>query len=336
LSPPRTHLAELVTSFFTRHLAAELDASPHTICSYRDTFRLFLAHVAASTRRRISNLTLEDLTPEVILEFLEHLETHRHNSVATRNARLAAIRSFFAYTVTRDPAAAAIALRVAAIPFKKTLRPVLGYLSPEELRAILEGPDRSTIKGRRDYLVLALLYDTGARVQELIDLRPVDLRLDRPPLVRLTGKGRKQRIIPLLSATAKLVQLHLAETDRTPDDPGPLLRNYRGEKMTRSGVRVLVEKYRCIAADQLAALRRSGISPHTFRHTKAMHLLQAGVAPVTIKDILGHAHLKTLEVYVQADLDMKRTALESTASPVDVGFPIHRPEPDLLAWLEAL
>ncbi len=336
MTPASNALAQLVTSFFTRHLAAELDASPHTIVSYRDTFRLFLRHIAESNRRHVSRLTLEDLSPRAILDFLEDLEQRRGNSVPTRNARLAAIRSFFSYAVTQDAATAALAHKVLAIPFKRAPGRVLGYLSEEELRAILDGPDRSTPNGRRDYLVLALLYDTGARAQELLDLRPVDFRLDRLPLVRITGKGRKQRIVPLLPASSKLVQDHLEETGRLPTAPEPLLRNYRGEKMTRSGVSFLVDKYRRCAADQLPTLQRKGISPHTFRHTKAMHLLQAGVSPVTIKDILGHAHLKTLEVYVQADLEMKRRALESTPSPVNVGVPIHRHEPDLLQWLEQL
>jgi len=336
MSLARTRLAELVTSFFTRYLAAELAASPHTILSYRDTFRLFLRHVAEADRRKVSQLTLEDLSPEAILDFLESLEERRGNSVATRNARLAAIRSFFSYTVAQDAAAAALAQRVLAIPFKKAPGRILDYLTEQELRAILDGPDRSTPKGRRDYLVLALLYDTGARVQELLDLRPADFRLDRLSLVRITGKGRKQRIVPLLPTTAQLIHNHLEESDRLPTDSAPLLRNYRGEKMTRSGVRFLIDKYRRCAADQVTALRRKGISPHTFRHTKAMHLLQAGVSTVTIKDILGHAHLKSLEAYVQADLDMKRRALESAVSPVDVGFPLHRHEPDLLEWLEQL
>lgn len=329
-------LAQLVTSFFTRHLAAERDASPHTIASYRDTFRLFLKYLEESTQRRVSRLSLEDFSPEAILDFLENLEQRRGNSVSTRNARLAAIRSFFSYSVTQDAAVAALAQRVLAIPFKKAPGLLLGYLTEEELRAILDGPDRSTPNGRRDYLILALLYDTGARAQELLDLRPTDFRLDRLPLVRITGKGRKQRIVPLLPATAKLVRNHLEETERLPTDPDSLIRNYRGEKMTRSGVSFLVDKYRRRAAVQLPKLQRKGISPHTFRHTKAMHLLQAGVSPVTIKDILGHAHLKTLEVYVQADLEMKRRALESTPSPVDAGVSIHRHEHDLLQWLEQL
>ena len=336
MTESRISLAELVTAFFTRHLAAELNASPHTIVSYRDTFRFLLRHLSESNHRQVSQLTYDDFTPDAILTFLDNLERQRHNSTATRNARLAAIRSFFSYVVNRDPAAAAPAQRVLSIPFKKAPRRIIGHLSEQELRAILAGPDRSTPSGRRDYLLLALLYDSGARVHELVNLRPADFRLDRLPLVRILGKGRKERIVPLVPATAKLVRNHLDETNRLPTDTTSLLLNYRGEKMNRSGIRFLIDKYWKHAADLMPTLQRRAISPHTFRHTKAMHLLVAGINPVTIKDILGHAHLKTLEIYVQADLEMKRRALKSVTSPIDVGVPPHRAEPDLLHWLEQL
>ena len=329
-------LATLVTSFFTRHLAAQRNASGHTIRSYRDTFRLFLRHVADAAGRQVARLTLQDLTPDAILSFLDYLEQKRGNSVATRNAKLAALHCFFSYVASQEAAAASQAQRVLAIPFKRGPGRLLDHLSAEELRAILARPDRTTVKGRRDYLVLALLYDTGARVQELLDLCPVDFRLDRLPLVRITGKGRKQRIVPLLPATAKVVQNLLAETACAQTATSPLLVNYRGEKLTRSGVSFLLEHYRRLASEDAPTLQRAGISPHTFRHTKAMHLLQAGVSPVTIKDFLGHAHLKTLEVYVEADLEMKRRALESTPSPVKPGPPARRHAPDLLRWLEQL
>jgi site-specific recombinase XerD len=174
MSAGSVQLAALVTSFFSRHLAAELNASGHTIRSYRDTFRLVLRQLATATGRRVTQLSLDDLTPEAILVFLDHLEQERANSVATRNARLAAIHSFFSYAASQDAAVAALAQKILAIPFKKTLRRLLGYLTEDELRAILDRPDRARPKGRRDYLLLALLYDTGARVQELLDLCPAD------------------------------------------------------------------------------------------------------------------------------------------------------------------
>jgi site-specific recombinase XerD len=336
MTTPHIQLADLVTSFFTRHLVAGLGASRHTIRSYRDTFRLFLRFAAQRSKHQVAQLTVDDFTPDVILDFLEHLEQKRGNSVRTRNARLAAIRSFFAYSVTQDPEMAAPAQRALNIPFKKTTGRLLGYLNEEELRALLNGPDRRTAKGRRDYLVIALLYDTGARVQEICDLCPVNFCLDCLPLVRISGKGRKQRIVPLLPATAALVRNHLTDTSRRQDDATPLLRNYRGEQMTRSGIAFLLDKYRRIAVDRMPSLGRKRVGPHTMRHTKAMHLLQAGVSTVTIKDILGHAHLKTVEVYVQADLEMKRKAMETASSPVNAKSLIYKRDPDLLRWLEQL
>jgi len=336
MTSTHTTLATLITSFFTQHLAAERDASGHTIASYRDTFRLLLRHVAEQTGRPVARLSIQDLEPKRILAFLDYLEQDRGNSVRTRNARLAAIRSFFSYVVTREAALAAHTQRVLYVPFKKAPGRLLGYLSEQEVRALLAQPDRTTPQGRRDYLTLALLYDTGARVQELVSLQPADFRLERMPLVRITGKGRKQRIVPLLPATAKLVRENLVETGRSPDETTPLLRNHRGRPLTRSGVTFLLDKHRRAASEALPSLRRRGISPHTLRHTKAMHLLQAGVSPVTIKDILGHAHLKTVDSYIQADLDMKRKAIEGTPSPVESLPSAARHEPDLLRWLEAL
>jgi len=336
MSDRQATLADLVTWFFTRYLGAERDASEHTIVSYRDTFKLLLRHVSEQVGRPVARLAMEDVSPERILAFLDYLEQNRGNSIRTRNARLAAIRSFFAYAVTCEAAVAAQTQRVLSIPFKKTPGRLLGYLSEEELRAVLAQPDRTAPLGRRDYLVLALLYDTGARVRELVTLRPADFRLDRMPLVQVTGKGRKQRIVPLRPATATLVRDHLSETSRSTNDTAPLLHNHHGKPMTRSGVTFVLDKYRRRAAAQMPSLHRGGISPHTLRHTKAMHLLQAGVSPVTIKDILGHAHLKTLEVYVQADLEMKRKAIEGTPTAVDSGPAAPRHAPDLLRWLEEL
>jgi site-specific recombinase XerD len=329
-------LAHVLTSFFTRHLAVELGASSHTVTSYRDAFVLLFRHLAASTGRQPAQLTFEDLTPAVILTFLEHLERDRGNSIRTRNARLAAIRSFAAYAITQDPGLASPVSRVLGIPFKKAPGRSVDYLTETELRAVLAGPDRSMPKGRRDYLTLALLYDTGARVQEVIDLRPADFRLDRVPLVRVTGKGRKQRIVPVMPATAALVREYLAETGRSVTDTDQLVRNYRGDPITRSGVNFLLKRYCRLAGNDVPSLRDRRISPHTLRHTKAMHLLQAGVPAVTIKDILGHAHLKTLEHYVEADVEMKRRALEAASSPVRALRQRRRHSPDLLDWLEQL
>ncbi len=187
-------LAPLVTAYFVHHLAAERNVSRHTIAAYRDTLKLLLRFVRDQFHRPVTVLRFDDLTPELILQFLTHLEAVRRNTVRTRNARLAAIHSFFRYVLDRDPALATMCQRVLAIPVKKTTRPVLGYLTEAELAHLLAQVDRSTPAGERDYLLLALLYDTGARIEELLELTPRECRLDAPPYVRIRGKGRRERL----------------------------------------------------------------------------------------------------------------------------------------------
>ena len=332
-----THnLAPFVTTFFTRHLPAERNASPHTIAAYRDTLKLLLRFVAAVMRRTAAALHVEDLSPERILAFLADLETTRRNTIRTRNARLAAIHSFFRYVLDTEPALALLCQRVLAIPVKKAPRPVLGYLSETELAHVLAQIDRTTKVGERDYLLMALLYDTGARIQELLDLAPCDVRFTPPPFVRLFGKGRRERLTPLLPQTARLVRRFLAATRRREGDTAPLIQNRNGQRLTRHGARYLLDKYVRRAQDSLPSLARTRISPHTFRHTKAMHLLQSDIPLVTIKDFLGHADVKSTEVYVQSDLAMKRDALGRVGTPIRVGPKPRRLPKDLLEWLESL
>jgi len=329
-------LATLVTAFFVRHLATERNVSPHTAAAYRDALKLLLRFARDSAHRPVAALRVEDLTPDLILRFLAHLETVRHNSVRTRNTRLAAIHSFFRYIIDRDPALATACQRVLAIPVKKTTRPVLGYLTEAELAHLLVQVDRSARDGERDYLLLALLYDTGARIQEVLDLTPSHFRLVSPPFVRIHGKGRRERLCPLLPQTARLVTRFLASTGRASDAVTPLVSHRHGERLTRHGARYLLTKYLHRARVSMPTLNRPGISPHTLRHTKAMHLLQANVPLVTIKDFLGHADVKSTEVYVQIDLAMKRDALTRVGSPARRGPKDRHLPKDVLDWLEAL
>lgn len=329
-------LATFVTGYFVRHLAAERNASSHTTAAYRDTLKLLLRFARDVGHRSVAALRFEDLTPALILQFLDHLETARHNTIRTRNARLAAIHSFVRYVVDCEPALAALCQRVLAIPIKKTTRPVLGYLTEAELAHLLAQVDRSTTDGERDYLLLALLYDTGARIQELLDLTPTDFRLVTPPFVRIQGKGRRERLCPLLPQTARLVSQFLAHAGRAADDHTPLVRNRRGDRLTRHGARYLLVKYLRRARASMPSLNRRGISPHTLRHTKAMHLLQAGVPLITIKDFLGHVDVKSTEVYIQIDLTMKREALTLVGSPTRPAAKDGRLPNDLLVWLESL
>jgi integrase/recombinase XerD len=331
-----THdLAPLVTAFFVRHLPVERNASPHTIAAYRDTFKLLLRFIAESTPNP-ATLHVEELTPDRILQFLTVLETTRRNTIRTRNARLAAVHSFFRYALDLDPALAAQCQRVLAIPFKKTTHPVLGYLTDIELAHLFTQVDRSTTAGERDYVFLALLYDTGARIQELLDLAPRDFRLTPPAFVRVRGKGQRERVCPVLPQTARLIMRFLSAMGRHLDELAPLLQNRHGHRLTRHGARYVLTKYVKRARRSLPHLDRVRISPHTLRHTKAMHLLQSGVPLITIKDILGHADVKSTEGYVQIDLEMKRDALRQAGTPTSVSRKRPRLPQDLLAWLEAL
>jgi integrase/recombinase XerD len=328
-------LAPLLTAFFVRHLPSERNVSAHTTAAYRDTFKLLLRFLAETTRHSADTLHVEDLTPERLLGFLATLEATRRNSIRTRNARLAAIHCFFRYVLDADPALAALCQHILAIPLKKTSHAVLPYLSDTELAHLLAQIDRSNLSGERDYLLVALLYDTGARIQELLDLTPRDFRFEAPPFVRLRGKGRRERLCPLLTQTARLVRRFLSTTGRRADEDTPLIQNRRGQRLTRHGARYLLQKYVQRARVSLPQLDRVRVSPHTLRHTKAMHLLQSGVPLITIKDILGHADVKSTEIYVQIDLKMKRDALNRAGTPTR-SAKRRRMSNDLLTWLESL
>jgi site-specific recombinase XerD len=281
-------------------------------------------------------LHVEDITPERVLQFLTTLETERRNSIRTRNARLAAVHSFFRYVLDTEPELSAPCQRVLAIKSKKAPHAAVGYLSDTELAHLLTKIDRATVTGERDYLLVALLYDTGARIQELLDLKPSDFRFAAPPFVRLRGKGRRERTCPLLNQTARLVSRFLFATGRSVEDATPLLQNRKGQSLTRHGAQYLLTKYVRLARITMPQLEHVRISPHILRHTKAMHLLQSGVPLVTIKDILGHADVKSTEIYVQNDLEMKRAALNQSGSPTCAPQKHSKPPKDLIAWLEAL
>jgi len=308
-------LATLLSTFFLRYLAMERGVSSHTSASYRDAIKLMLQFSATRCKRSVDHLVIEDLNAPLVLDFLTHLETSRTNTVRTRNARLAAVQTFFRYVAGQEPSLAALCSPILAIPAKKALRPVLGYLSEQELGHILAQIDRTVRNGERDYVLLGVLYDTGARIQELLDVKPCDFHLDPPPFVRLRGKGRRERLCPLLPQSAQLVRKFLVTNGRRLDEQEPLLQNGRGLRLGRHGARYILLKYLHRATGAMPGLGRAAISPHTLRHTKAMHLLQSCVPLVMVKDFLGHVDLKSTEFYVQADLEMKRKALEAATGP---------------------
>ena len=323
----------LLQDFFHRRLVAQRGASAHTIASYRDTFTLFLGYAAERTGRTPSALTLADLDAPMVLGFLDHIETQRGNSPRTRNLRLAAIRSFMRYASLREPTLLAVAQRVLAIPVKRFDRPVLGYLSREEIMAIIDAPDRSTWGGQRDTVLFAVMYNTGARVSEITRLRVADVLLDRASSVLLHGKGRKERVVPLWKSTLAQLRAWLPRIDRSPD--APVFPNRAGKPLSRSGVehqlRVACRK----ASERHPSLATRRISPHTLRHTTAMHLLQSGVDITVIALWLGHEDTATTHHYVEADLAMKEAALRCVADPAPQ--PLRFTATDrLLDFLEAL
>jgi site-specific recombinase XerD len=313
-------------------------SSPHTILSYRDTLVLFLRFVADRRKRSVSQLDLGDLDPAEVLAFLEHLESIRHNLVATRNVRLAAIHAFFRYCATADPAWVEHCQRVLAIPFKRTGSRVIHYLEYDEIQAVFASVDRTSADGRRDYVLLATMFNTGARVQEVVTLCIRDLQLDALPQVRLYGKGRKERWCPLWPQTAEILRAWLKEPGRDVSPDQPLFRNHRGDRLTRFGVRYLLRKYCTRAKITLPSLARKRLHPHSMRHSSAVHLLRSGVEITTISQWLGHASVITTSRYATVDMEMKRKAIEQ-ARPTDFGSDGPAPwrtDNSILDWLEGL
>lgn len=333
-----TDLARALRRFFAEYLPGVRGASPHTVRSYRDALALLLRFLAARSARPVVELDLGDVDPEALLAFLDHLEKERGNGVATRNARLAAVHAFARYVATQDPERLETCQRLLAVPFKRAPIPAVDYLEADELRALLEAPDAATPTGRRDHALVLTLFNTGARVQELLGLRPVDLQLKRPYQLRLHGKGRKERFCPLWPQTATVLRRLVTETGLDESSTERLFRNRRGEPLTRFGVRYLLRKYAHLAQPVAPTLARKRIHPHTLRHTTAVHLLQAGVDLVSISHWLGHASVETTNRYATVDLKAKRAAI-ARAGPLTDENPALAPwrsDASILEWLEAL
>lgn len=328
-------LAGLMESFFRNRLAAQRRASPETISSYRDAIKLLLKFASAKTGRQPCRLSLEDIGRETVLEFLDHLEKERGNSIRTRNARLAVIHSFFQHVSYADPASMGIAQRVLSIPSKRMTKTVVGYLTREELDMVLTSPDRSTPMGRRDYALLLFLVRTGARVSEAIGVNAADLRLDRPLQVLLHGKGGKDRIVPVKEDLSGVLRELCMERKLDLLSDSPVFVNAKGQRLSRYGVIYILERAVKKATDKNPELARLSVSPHTLRHSNAMHLLQSEVGLETIQGWLGHAHINTTHQYLDADVEMKRRALE-TCGMTEVAPARYKPDDALLAMLENL
>jgi integrase/recombinase XerD len=328
-----TALAPLLQAFFTDRLMTQYGASPHTIASYRDTFRLLLTHVHQQTGTLPAHLDLGDLDAATIGEFLHDLETVRGNSPATRNARLAAIHSLFRYASLRTPEHADLISRVLAIQTKRTTTTIVTFLNSTELNALLAAPDQSTWHGRRDHALLVLAAQTGLRVAELTALTIADTQLGVGAHVYCHGKGRKDRCTPLTAHTVGVLTSWLA--NRYPVDTDPLLATRRGTPLSHDAVTHLVAKHTTAAARTCPSLRTKHVTPHTLRHTAAMNLLQAGVDTTVIALWLGHESPTTTRIYLHADMALKEQAIARTAPP-DTEPGRYQATDDLLTFLNQL
>lgn len=328
-----TLVAGLLEAFFTERLQHQRNASPNTMAAYRDTFRLLLAFAQERLRKPPSALPLTDLDATLVAGFLQHLEKHRRNSVRTRNARLAAIHSFFRYVALQEPAHSATCQRVLAIPTKKTERKLVTSLTRVEQEALLAAPDRTTWLGRRDYAIIVLLLQTGLRVSELRDLRCEDVVLTAGAHVRCRGKGRKERCTPLTRESVSVIKAWLAEREGLPAEPA--FPSRRGAVLSRDAIERLVTKHTEVAGATCASLRTKNVTPHVLRHTTAVSLLQAGNDRAVIALWLGHESIETTQMYLDADLSMKERALARTA-PLRAGPGRYRPDDSLLAFLNGL
>lgn len=332
-----TTLAVSLQTFFLDYLPKQRALSPHTRQSYRDSLKLLLAYLVGKGGDP-SGLEVATLTPERVTTFLEYLETTRHNGAGTRNVRLSAIHCFFRYLGGRHPEHLAHAQRILSIPFKRAASREIHYMDLPEIQAVLKTIDRSTPLGRRDFLLLTLLFNTGGRISEVVGLQACDFRLNAPAHVLLRGKGRKERTCPLWKETIRLLRDSLAEQHIAPTDPSCVFRNHRGHQLTRFGAWFILKNRVAHATIRTPTLRHKRIHPHCVRHSTAIHLLRAGVDLSTIAHWLGHVSVNTTNKYITLDLKTKADAL-SRAKPLvrtSKKGGRWRKDPNLIQWLEAL
>lgn len=323
----------LVQLFFTQYLCEQRALSPCTIAAYRDTFMLFLAFAQKQLKKSPTTLAMTDITAELILQFLNYLEQQRHNSVRSRNARLAALRAFLKFAAHNDIASLHVIERALSVPSKRFERPMLGSLSYEEMQAVIGDPGTDWMS-QRDHLLLSLLYNTGARVSEIIAVKVGDVVLSGVACVHLRGKGRKQRSVPLRKATVVEIKAWLRRNPQLGADCA-LLPNRTGTAMTRSNVTQRLQRAVQSASKQMDSLTKRAISPHTVRHSVAMHLLQSGTDISVIALYLGHERPTTTHMYVEADLAMKERAL-ARLQPSDSKVTRYRAPDALLQFLKTL
>ena len=328
-----TDLAHLIQTFFCQRLIQQRNVSRQTIYSYRDTLRLLLRFSEQHLGKTAAYLQLADINATLVLAFLDNLESQRHNCIRSRNTRLAAIRSFLHYVALQEPQALPSLQQILAIPLKRFDRPMVRYLTQTEIQAILDAPNINTWSGQRDHALFATLYNTGARVSEIITIRRVDFDSRHGQAVHLHGKGRKERVVPLWKSTVKLLRRWLLQIE--PDPQQPLFPNRFGLMLSRSGVESRLRMALQKAIEQCPSLKGKIVSPHVIRHTTAMHLLQAGVDLSVIALWLGHESIVTTHQYLEADLQMKEKALAKLQSP-STRSSRYKPSSKILSFLDGL
>jgi len=334
----QTDFARVLTRFLSDYLPGQRNLSTNTIKSYRDTFKQLLLFCDLKLNIKPQHLTFDKLKVAAIRDFLAWLEKTRSVGINTRNQRLAAIHSFYRYTQSEKPEILLECQRILGIPFKKRSTKTVSYLLQESLKCILEEPDTTIKRGRRDLAIMATLYDSGARVQELIDLKAADVRLAKPATIILTGKANKKRCVPVMGKTRNLLESYMMENGllENINQSHPLFYNSSSHPFTRPGITYILKKYlKQAKKSHPEALFPESLHPHMLRHSKAMNLLEAGVNLIYIRDLLGHVNVTTTEIYLRANTEIKRKALEAVyMEVVTQDIPIWQEDTDLLSWLQ--
>jgi integrase/recombinase XerD len=326
-------LSALVQKFFTDRLYTQMEASPHTIASYRDTFRLLLKFAGDKTGKTPTRLSVDDLDVEMIGEFLNDIENVRKNNARSKNTRLAAIRSFFRFVAINEPAYMLHCQKILSISGKRYVKRSVEYLNAQEMQALLNAPDCSTWMGRRDRAILTIALQTGLRASELVNLQCCDIVLETGAHVRCEGKGRKRRATPLRRETVIVMKNWLKE--RQGSDHDPLFPTMRGDKMSRDALEHLVKRHIKTASKSCPSLIGKRVSPHVLRHSTAMDLLHHGIDQAVIALWLGHESIETTQVYIHADMKLKEKALAKMSNP-SISPGRYKPDDKLLSFLESL
>ena len=328
-----------IRDFFEHHLVAQRGLSGHTVLAYRDTMKLFIQFASEQCRKPCTDLMIDDASAKLVAKFTDHLQRDRKNSVRTRNVRLAAIHSFFRYLATTDPRYLVQCQEVLGVPFKRETHRVPEYLEHDEVLSIFRHIDCRRLLGIRDEAILRILYNTGMRASELVNLNINHIRFSRPYYVRIHGKGHKERTCPIWKETVKPVKRYIETRSLQLTDTEALFVNSRGERLSRFGLRYMVGQRAADAAETCPTLLSRRVTPHTFRHTTAMHLLQSGVEFNMIRSWLGHSSVETTHGYAEIDLEMKRKTLQSCEKllpKTGKDGPTWKRDPDVLEWLSGL